>query len=382
MYTYECGWHRENAVIWIRFAYDRSAIQEIKKLEGARWSATQQSWYVPDTAAYREQFGIDGLSGATPAFPDGKERKQQVEKIWQYPKTGVQKTPRSKPIDPVNSHILPALQQRLILGGYSASTIRTYMNEVGVFLRTIGAHAADEFTTDRLKDYFTYCLDRLKLSEHTLHSRLNALKFYYEQVLAREQFYWDIPRPKKGFQLPRVLSKEEVIKLLRCIYNQKHKAMVMLAYACGLRVSEITALELQDLDENRRLLFIKRGKGKKDRVVSLSGVILVMLREYMRTYKPARYLFEGKEKGSIYSIRSLEEVMTIAKQRAGIRKKGNMHLLRHSFATHLLDKGTDVVFIQKLLGHNTIKTTLRYLHVTNKDLLQVLSPIEDIKDFL
>ncbi|MBK8310431.1 MAG: tyrosine-type recombinase/integrase [Chitinophagaceae bacterium] len=127
---------------------------------------------------------------------------------------------------------------------------------------------------------------------------------------------------------------------------------------------------------------MKRGKGKKDRVVSLSPVMIVMIREYKKEYAPEKYLFEGQKKNSPYSIRSLESIIKTAKQKAGISKSGSMHMLRHSFATHLIEKGTDVVFIQKLLGHNDIKTTLRYLHVSNKDMLNILSPLEDIKDFL
>jgi site-specific recombinase XerD len=268
------------------------------------------------------------------------------------------------------------------LKSYSASTIKTYLNEIGVFLRTIRHHQADQFSTQRIKDYLQYCAEKLALSENTLHSRMNALKFYYEQVLKKEKFFWDIPRPKKGIQLPKVLSKEEMIRLIKAIENVKHKTMIMLGYACGLRVSEITGLELKDVDEDRRLLFIQKAKGKKDRVVSLSPVMLVMLREYQSGYKPEKYLFEGQYKGTAYSSRSLQQIMEAAKNKAGITKTGSIHMLRHSFATHLLDKGTDVVFIQKLLGHNDLKTTLRYLHVTNKDLVNILSPLEDIKDFL
>jgi site-specific recombinase XerD len=274
------------------------------------------------------------------------------------------------------------LEQRLKLKGYSLSTIRTYLNEVGTFLRTIKHHKADDFTTQRIKDYLQYCLEKINLTEHTLHSRMNALKFYYEQVLKKEKFFWDIPRPKKGTQLPKVISKEEMIRLLKAIENLKHKTMIMLGYACGLRVSEITGLELKDVDEDRRMLHIRRAKGKKDRIVSLSPVMLVMIQEYKSQHKTEKYLFEGQTPGTMYSTRSLESIIAAAKQRAGINKAGSMHMLRHSFATHLLDKGTDVVFIQKLLGHNDIKTTLRYLHVTNKDIVNIISPIEDIGKFI
>ncbi len=285
-------------------------------------------------------------------------------------------------IHQVNAHILLAMQQELTLKSYSPSTIKTYLNEMGIFLRTIQQHSADNFNTQRIKDYLQYCADKLGLTENTLHSRMNGLKFYYEQVLKREKLFWDIPRPKKALQLPKVLSKEEMIRLLKAIENIKHKTMIMLGYACGLRVSEITGLEKKNLDEDRRLLLIRRAKGKKDRIVSLSPVMLVMLREYLLKYKPEKYLFEGQLKGTNYSSRSLQIIIETAKGKAGISKTGSMHMLRHSFATHLLEKGTDVVFIQKILGHNDLKTTLRYLHVTNKDLMNILSPLEDIKDFL
>jgi site-specific recombinase XerD len=156
----------------------------------------------------------------------------------------------------------------------------------------------------------------------------------------------------------------------------------MLGYGCGLRVSEITGLKINDLDEDRRLLMIQRGKGKKDRIVSLSPVMLVMLREYRTLYNPTLFLFEGQLKGTMYSTRSLESIIKTAKDKAGIRKTGSMHMLRHSFATHLLEKGTDIVFIQKILGHTDLKTTLRYLHVTNKDLVNIISPLEDLKGLI
>lgn len=232
-----------------------------------------------------------------------------------------------------------------------------------------------------LQRYILYCMQK-GLTENSIHSRMNALKFYYKQVLHREKMFFNIPRPKKPLQLPKVLNKEEIAAIIKAIQNLKHKTMIMLGYGCGLRVSEITALHINDIDGKRRLLFVRRAKGKKDRIISLSPALLVMLREYYKQYKPKKFLFEGATESATYSIRSLEAIIQTAKQKAGITKSGSMHMLRHSFATHLLDKGTDVVLIQKLLGHNDIKTTLRYLHVTNKDLLNILSPIEDITGLL
>lgn len=395
--------HRGQHCIGIYFGID-SGIQAL--LRGTRlvkFSMTHTCWYAPYTeenlrtiiSVLQDKARVIRMDfGSGPVHKDAANKKPASGVISKtlspVPAKGPSQdhgqwkrdnTPKSA-IHACNAHILPALEQRLKLRGYSPHTIRVYSSEVAVFLRILGAHPADELPVQRLKDYFQYCLEKLRLSENTLHSRINAIKYYYEQVLGRERFFWDIPRPKKHKLLPKVLSKEEVIRLLKAIDNLKHKTLVMMGYACGLRVSEIIALELGDIDEGRRLLYIRRAKGKKDRVVSLSPVMLVMLRDYLAAYKPKRWVFEGQQPGSPYSIRSLQSIVATAKAKAGITKPGSTHLLRHSFATHLIEKGTDVVFIQKLLGHNDIKTTLRYLHVTNKDLTNILSPIEDIRDFL
>jgi len=383
--------HRGSEHIGIYFQNNLSLNILIKNKAGGKWSQTGKCWYIPLNRETYDKLKTVLKGHAT--LENGELKKYLEKKNNPAIKAGSsesnhtlsEKTSSMKPvagISNLNKHVISEMIKHLQLKGYSSSTTKTYTNEMAVFLKTIKDHAADEFSTKRLKDYLSYCAATLKLSENTLHSRMNALKFYYEQVLSRPRFFWEIPRPKKPVQLPRVLSKEEIALLLRAIENLKHKTMLMLAYSCGLRVSEITALKLTDVDEDRRLLIIRKGKGKKDRVISLSPVMLVMLRDYKEKYQPADYLFEGQRAGSSYSVRSLESIIHVAKEKAGIKKAGSMHMLRHSFATHLLDKGTDVVFIQKLLGHNDIKTTLRYLHVTNKDILNILSPLEDIKDLI
>ena len=226
-----------------------------------------------------------------------------------------------------------------------------------------------------------YCYEKLKLTENTLHSRINALKFYFEQVLGRNKFFWELPRPKKQFQLPRFFNQDEITALIKAAGNIKHRTMLMLAYSSGLRVSEVVNLKTNDIDRTRMCILIRQAKGKKDRMVTLSPVLLVMLREYEKIVAPEKqgFLFPGQNKDEAYSTRSLQLVLAAAKTKAGILKSGSIHALRHSFATHLLDKGTDVTMIMKLLGHNDIKTTLRYLHVTNRDMLQIISPLDDLK---
>ena len=388
--------HRGGEQIGIYFKNDLHLNILVRSGGGAAWSRTGKCWYIPMKRQSFEKLKTvfnDKALLETGELKKYLERKKTETKNYPpalkklkigQPATKVN-TYSIRPevyINAVNHHVLPEMEKILHLKKYSSSTIRTYISEIAVFLKQIRHHPADQFSAKRIKDYLGYCSSELKLSENTLHSRINALKFYYEQVLNRPKFFWEIPRPKKAIQLPKVLSKEEIALLLRAVENVKHKTMLMLGYSCGLRVSEITALQLTDIDEHRRLLMIRKGKGKKDRIISLSPVMLIMLREYKQKYKPKGFLFEGQSIGSAYSVRSLESIIHAAKEKAGIKKEGSMHMLRHSFATHLLDKGTDVVFIQKLLGHNDIKTTLRYLHVTNKDILNILSPLEDIKDLI
>ena len=394
--------HRGQENIGIYFENYTPLNTIVHKQIGAKWSQSNKCWYAPLNPEMYNKLH-KALRGKAElnitALKNYLEKRKQKTSHTMQPvaipaiKKNIQINSFRQPapatavkmqvyISDKNSHVLPAMKQTLVLKAYSPSTIKTYLNEMAQFLQTIKNHPADEFSIERIKKYLQYCFEKLKLTENTLHSRMNALKFYYEQVLRKQKFFWEIPRPKRPMQLPKVISKEEMVSLIRAIENVKHKTMIMLAYACGLRVSEITNLLVTDIHEDRRLLFIRRAKGKKDRVISLSPAMLVMLREYLLQYKPKQFLFEGQYPGTSYSPRSLESIIQVAKGKAGIKKSGSMHMLRHSFATHLLDKGTDVVFIQKLLGHNDIKTTLRYLHVTNKDILNILSPIEDIKDLL
>lgn len=385
--------HRGNLCIGIYFRKNQALQSVLQKDAGARWSRTHSCWYIIANAINYSKLrnALDPRSAV--------ELSQDIKKVIdQFP---VQTTievapPLSKGsnvaipaesislsggrIDRINITAIDQFKRELTLRGYSGNTRRTYQNEFCQFLIAIQRHSAEEFTSERLKDYLQYCADILKLSENTIHSRMNALKFYYEKVLGREKFFWVIPRPKKKQQLPKVFSQNEIAAIINSVKNKKHKVMLMLAYSGGLRVSEVINLKTYQVDSSRMTIFISQSKGKKDRVVTLSPVLLVMLREYAMEYKPDKkgYLFEGNKKGTPYSTRSLQEVLQHAKRKAGIMKPGSIHSLRHSFATHLIEKGTDVTMIQKLLGHNDLKTTMIYLHTSNKDLLKIISPLDDL----
>lgn len=226
-----------------------------------------------------------------------------------------------------------------------------------------------------------YCFIILHLSESTLHSRINALKFYYEQVLNKEKFFWEIPRPKKHLQLPKVLGEREIGRMFNSITNIKHKAILFTAYSAGLRVSEVINLKIKDVDSERMVLFIERAKGKKDRYVGLSILLLDVLRAYIKKAvpRPIRYVFENPLlPGQQYSVRSAQKIFQQAKDKAFVNKDVGIHSLRHSFATHLLEKGIDIRYIKDLMGHFSIKTTERYLHVRKETLVNIPNVLDEL----
>lgn len=354
--------HRGAHRILLRFSTKSSWNKRIRGIADARWSKTYGAWHIPDTMENRRMVGLmpnTEISAETTTRQLPKQRTRISEK---------------------NLLQLKRLVEQLILKKYSRSTITTYRNEFTQLLMKLGDVPVEDLQPEHLRRYMIYCAVELGLSENTLHSRLNAIKFYFEQVLHRPRFLWEIPRPKKPLQIPRFFSQDEVVRIIQVVQNIKHKAMLMLCYSTGMRVSEVVSIKTANIMPDRRCILVERAKGKKDRLVQLSPVLLVILRAYARQYRPDKqgYLFAGQEPGTPYSTRSLQIVLQEAKRKAGICKDGSIHALRHSFATHLLDKGTDISIIQKLLGHQDIKTTLRYLHTTNKDLLKVVSPLDDL----
>lgn len=294
--------HRGRECIGIYFPKDGQLQWGLQEQAGVQWSRSKGCWYVPLSRSHYDK--VCAVLAGRVVLDDGPLRKYLAERkggmVSGKLLSGVYAKER---IGKVNAGVLPALRQQLVLKAYRPSTIKTYMNEVAAFLGTLKEVDAGTFTVERIRDYLQYCFETLKLSEHTLHSRINALKFYYEQVLGRERFFWDIPRPKKPLQLPKVLNEEELRRLFNALPNRKHKAILFTAYSAGLRVSEVVNLKLADIDSVRMLIHVRGAKGKKDRVVNLSVVLLDILREYLRTYRPAPrvYLFESEQTGGSVS---------------------------------------------------------------------------------
>ncbi len=343
--------HKGTNRIVVYFEKKPELIQRIRKLPGVRWSKTLGAWHLPDVTAYRIQFKLEEKTIGTNA----------LERISDNNKIAYQNY-----ID------------MLYLLAYSQNTIRTYTVEFAQLLYLLKNKNVNELTTEHLKSYLLYCLQTLKLSENQVHSRINAIKFYFEKVLKQPKIVLEIPRPKKPLLLPKVIHIDDVAKMIKQTENLKHKTMLMLVYGMGLRVSEIINLEITNIDSKRMQVHIQGAKGKKDRYVNLPDAVLPFLRNYYKIYKPKKYLFEGQY-GEQYSTRSAQQVFKQSLERANINKNIGIHGLRHSFATHLLEQGTDISYIQKLLGHNNIKTTLIYAHVGKKDIKAIKSPIDQIK---
>ena len=214
-------------------------------------------------------------------------------------------------------------------------------------------------------NYLHYLVEVKQVSTSNLNQLLSAYRILIVDVLQREWQEFDIRRPKLEKRLPAVLSQKEVKRIITGISNLKHRTFISLIYSCGLRVSELTGLKIKDVDSARMLIHIRSGKGAKDRYVMLSKKILLMLRDYWKVYRPVEYLFEDETQGKAIAVRTVQHTFAKAAIKAGIRKQAGIHSLRHSFATHLLENGVNLLAIQKLLGHNHIKTTMLYTHLQN-----------------
>jgi len=351
-YTFEPGTHKGKDVIWISFEYNPLLIAQLRNNFKAYWSRSNKKWYVADISHYRELFGLGNKY-----FSQSKLNEVSAE----------------------NRKELQRYIEQLQLKGYSPNTIKTYSNELIQLLKILKNRKVGDLTPEQLRAYFLYCVKDLKLSENLIHSRLNAVKFYYEQVLRREKMFLEIPRPKKPSILPKALSTSDIKKMLDVVRgNLKHQLLLKLCYGMGLRVSEVVKLKITEIDSHQMLVLVSHGKGKKDRYVNLPQSILELLREYYLQYRPKDYLFEGQN-GGHYSVRSAQAVFKNAITKAKINKKVGIHGLRHSYATHLIEQGTDIRFVQDLLGHNSIKTTMIYTGITDVAKRKIKSPLDFIE---
>lgn len=272
--------------------------------------------------------------------------------------------------------VLIRYQNLLFQKRYSQNTQDIYCCYFKDFCNYFRNDKLDHVTTAQINSYILDLIKSKDISISQQNQRINAIKFYFEKVLGRDKQYYELHRPRKENKLPKVLSKNEVKSIIASSYNIKHKCMLMLMYWAGLRRSELLNLKPDDIDSERMIINIRGAKGKKDRISLLSDNLLQLLRRYYKEYRPDLYLFEGL-KGEMYSPTSVANVLKKAALKAGIKKLVTPHMLRHSFATHLLEQGTDLRYIQELLGHESPKTTEIYTHVSKKAIEKIKNPIDE-----
>jgi integrase/recombinase XerD len=350
--------YKGRTVIRLDFPYDKSIIEEIRAIRGRLWSATHKCWYIPDTQDSRRRFGISDFEVAPTMVSEAMP-------VVEY--------------QSVCQSLLDRMREKILLKGYSLQTLKSYQNHLKRYLKEIAINRNPlEMTIKDIEKYLLVRQQRQVYSESDTNSHINAIKFLYEQVLGYERMLFYLPRPEKPLQLPKVLGEHELERLFRVVPNLKHKAILITAFSCGLRVGEVTRLKVRDIDGERMQVFIERSKGKKDRYVTLSPVLKDILDHYIRIYHltAVDYLFPGQNTGEPYSARSAQTIFNKAIKAAGIHKEVTFHALRHSYATHLLEKGVDIKYIKELLGHFDIKTTERYLHVAKEKLVHIKSPLD------
>ena len=270
------------------------------------------------------------------------------------------------------------MKKGMELRNFSIRSIESYLGWMKSYTLHYGM-SPEKLGDDDIRNYLYYLLKEKKAAQSSINQAYSALKFFYEKTLARSWNEEKIPRSKVPKRLPVVLSKEEIQGIFSRTANLKHRAIFMTIYSGGLRLNEATHLKPTDIDSQRMTIKV-RGKGDKERYTLLGEKALDILRTYWKVYRPSEYLFPSRVPGGPISGSSVQRAFKSSLHKAGVRKRASVHTLRHSFATHLLESGTDLFYIQRLLGHTTAKTTAVYLHVTRKDLTTIKSPIDLLED--
>jgi len=270
-----------------------------------------------------------------------------------------------------------AMKRDMELRNLSVRTQDTYLGCMRNFVRHFGT-SPEKMGEKEIRAYLHYLTKDKKASQSRISQAYSALKFFYTMTLKRDWGPWKIPRGRKRKTLPVVLSMEEVRTVLSAVTNLKHKTILTVIYSGGLRISEAVRLKVTDIDSERMTIRVRQGKGKKDRYTLLAKGTLELLRIYWKQHHPKDWLFPGEDVSVPLSVSTVQKALRDTVMRTGIRKRCSVHTLRHSFATHLLEHGTDLYYIQQLLGHASPRTTTVYLHLSRKDLSLITNPLDRI----
>lgn len=266
-------------------------------------------------------------------------------------------------------------RQKLEIARYSESTIKTYVSTLATFFRAISDTAVEDVDAIVVEKYLYNEIKEKNISQSFQKHILGSIKLFYELMFNKKLPLSHLYPKRVEHTLPKYLSKEDILKMLNLTENLKHKSIISLLYGCGLRVSELINMKIIDIDSKSGRISIIQSKGKKDRYVMLPRTVLPLLREYFKKYSPKTYLFEG-DFNEKYSVRSVQQIVKKSAIKANIQKLVTPHILRHSFATHLIENGTDIRYIQELLGHNSIVTTQIYTHITDLKIRKIQSPLD------
>ena len=345
--------------------YNSALIEILKTFPFAYYHRTNRQWTVAIGEKQRKTLG-DFCT------------LQNLTIIWENEQRTHSVKPRPASFEISNYRTCPEeMIQKLEVMRYSPKTVMSYCQLFEEFINFYPARPIDEISEPEIVAYIRYLVKERGISSSYQNQAINSIKFYYERVKGGERKFYQLERPLKEQKLPTVFSVEEVQDLIKATANLKHKTIIMLCYSGGLRLSELLNLRVKDVDSDRMQMFIQGGKGKKDRYTLLSSKLLPLLREYYQQYKPKDFLIEGVDGGQ-YSERSIQSIVKQALAKAKIGKHASVHTLRHSFATHLLENGTDLRYIQSLLGHGSSKTTEIYTHVTSKAFQGIKSPLDNL----
>lgn len=367
--------HKNNPRVFLRFENDNQATSLVRNELKAQWSSTQRAWHI----AYHEKV-FENVCDLFFKYHVRVFKKNEYHADFIKPQQTALTNTISHLQNPCEDSLnkIVAFENWMYSRRYSENTINTYVNAIKVFLSYHSQKKSEEITNEDLLEFNNCYIIANKLSASYQNQVVNAVKLFFRITLLKSINIDLIHRPKNPKLLPNVLSKEEVKAILSAHGNIKHKAMLSLIYSCCLRRSELLHLKLTDIDSKRGLVIIRQGKGRKDRIAPLSEKILDLLREYYTAYKPNLWLFEGHDKKSQYDERSLQNVLKQALEKSRITKPVSLHWLRHSYATHLLENGTDLRYIQEILGHSSSRTTEIYTHVSNKSLQKIVSPFDTL----
>lgn len=362
---------------------DLSLNRLISQIPQRRYSRSRKGWLIPNTRQnvlmIGQLFGKENCLFSKEIILQYRPNitNKEIEKYFVRIRKPWKNTPNYRE---ENAHpIIIALYKHMHLRNYSYKTIGNYRSQLIRLIHYFSPKHLSDISQSEFETYLYYLVTKRKLSGASLNVVINAFKYYRENILGYQKItYFEIPKIIQAQTLPQVLSSEELRLILENTKSLKYKTIFSLIYSTGIRLAEAAHLKIAHINKYEKTLFVKNGKGKKDRYVFLSDNILDLLRTYYKEFRPKVYLFEDEYDFEAISERSIQKVFASVVKQCKINKPVGIHSLRHSFATHLLESGTDIRYIQELLGHSDINTTMRYTHVSNQALKQVISPFDSL----